>query len=211
MLDWAYKKENRYIIEDEYCSEFSNDSGKTLYSLDSKDRVIYLGSFSKTIAPTFCLGYIVLPDHLMPVWEKMHGFYYPMVSVLDQLVLAEYISNGGYRRNIKKLKSLYNEKRFILFDALRTLCGYGDVFRILPYEGGLHLLLRAETRLHEDAFRDTASEHNVGIYKLSSWERTTSSFIPKNTFMIGFGEMAKDDIIPGIAILNNAWKTLLNQ
>ena len=159
LLDWAYKKENRYIIEDGYCSEFSNDRGETLYSLDSKGRVIYLGSFSKTIAPTFRLGYIVLPERLMPVWEKMHGFYYPMVPILDQLALAEYISSGGYRRNIKKLKSLYNEKYCILFDALRTLRGFGDVFRILPYEGGLHLLLRAETRLHENELKNAASEY----------------------------------------------------
>ncbi len=144
LLNWAYKKENRYIIEDGYCSEFSNDRSETLYSLDSKGKVIYLGSFSKTIAPTF-------------------------------------------------------------------RCGFGDVFRILPYEGGLHLLLRAATRLHENEFKNAASEHGVGIYKLSSWERAASSLIPKNTFMIGFGDISKDDIIPGIAALNSAWETLLEQ
>lgn len=112
---WA-KKENRYIIEDDYESEFSISAkpAETLFSISNKDNVIYLNTFSKTISSSLRVGYMVLPEHLVKDFEEKLGFYSCTVPTFIQFVLTELINNGDFERHInrvrrKKRRELYAE------------------------------------------------------------------------------------------------------
>ena len=114
-IRWA-KKDNRYIIEDDYESEFSISTkpAETLFSISDKDNVIYLNTFSKTISASLRVGYMVLPKHLVKDFEEKLGFYSCTVPTFMQFVLTELINNGDFERHInrvrrKKRKELYSE------------------------------------------------------------------------------------------------------
>lgn len=115
-LRWA-EKNGRYLIEDDFESEFSvsKKPEETLFSHSPGDNVIYMNTFSKTISPSFRTGYMVLPRHLLPVFEHKLGFYSCTVPTFIQLVLAELIANGDFERHInrvrrRKRRELQNKK-----------------------------------------------------------------------------------------------------
>lgn len=104
-IRWA-KKENRYIIEDDYESEFSISAkpAETLFSISNKDNVIYLNTFSKTISSSLRVGYMVLPEHLVKDFEEKLGFYSCTVPTFIQFVLTELINNGDFERHINRVR-----------------------------------------------------------------------------------------------------------
>ena len=104
-IRWA-KKEGRYIIEDDFESEFSVSTKptETLFSLSSNDNVIYLNTFSKTISPSLRIGYMVLPKHLVKMFDEKLGFYSCTVSTFMQYVLTELINNGDFERHINRVR-----------------------------------------------------------------------------------------------------------
>lgn len=104
-LRWASLR-NGMIIEDDFDSEFTllSKPEDTLFSLDTESRVIYMNSFSKTIAPSIRAGYLVLPESMVPYYEARIGFYSCTVPVFDQLVLAEFINNGNFERHINRVR-----------------------------------------------------------------------------------------------------------
>ncbi len=104
-LRWANKNE-RYIIEDNYDSELtvSRKHEDTLFSLAGGKNVIYVNTFSKTIAPSIRIGYMILPESLIDVFEEKLGFYSCTVPVFDQYVLAELLHNGDFERHINRIR-----------------------------------------------------------------------------------------------------------
>ncbi|MBQ9767479.1 MAG: PLP-dependent aminotransferase family protein [Lachnospiraceae bacterium] len=104
-MRWA-AKENRYIVEDDFESEFtiSKKPEETLFSHTADDNVIYMNTFSKTISPSLRVGYMVLPKHLVPEFEKKLGFYSCTVPTFMQYVLAELITNGDFERHINRVR-----------------------------------------------------------------------------------------------------------
>lgn len=104
-IRWA-EQYDRYIIEDDFESEFSVSTkpAETLFALSDKDNVIYLNTFSKTISPSLRIGYMVLPEHLVGVFNEKLGFYSCTVSTFMQYVLAELINNGAFERHINRVR-----------------------------------------------------------------------------------------------------------
>ena len=104
-LRWA-KKRGGYIIEDNYASELtvSKKNEDTVFSLDKSETVIYLNTFSETIAPSMRIGYMVLPRHLVGRFEEKLGFYSCTVPVFEQYVLAELLNNGDFERHINRVR-----------------------------------------------------------------------------------------------------------
>lgn len=104
-IEWA-KARDGYIIEDDFDSEFTllSKAEDTVFSLDEDGRVIYLNTFSKTVAPSFRIGYMVLPDALMPEYEKKLGFYSCTVPVFEQYVLAELLNGGDFERHVNRTR-----------------------------------------------------------------------------------------------------------
>ena len=108
---WAGER-MRYIIEDDYESEFSVSTKptETLFALSHLDNVIYLNTFSKTISPSLRIGYMVLPKHLVSVYEKKLGFYSCTVPTFMQYVLTELIDNGDFERHINRVRRTMRKK-----------------------------------------------------------------------------------------------------
>lgn len=104
-IHWA-SKNNRYIVEDDFESEFSvsKKPEETIFSNSAKDNVIYMNTFSKTISPALRVGYMVLPKHLVTYFEEKLGFYSCTVPTYIQFVLAELISNGDFERHINRVR-----------------------------------------------------------------------------------------------------------
>ena len=104
-IRWA-DREDRYIIEDDFESEFSvsTQPAETLFSLSNRDNVIYLNTFSKTISPSLRIGYMVLPKHLVAHFQKKLGFYSCTVPTFMQYVMTELLSNGDFERHINRVR-----------------------------------------------------------------------------------------------------------
>lgn len=104
-IRWA-EKDGRYIIEDDFESEFSvmAKPAETLFSLSARDNVIYLNTFSKTISPSLRVGYMVLPKHLVDIFEEKLGFYSCTVPTFMQHVLAELLNGGDFERHINRVR-----------------------------------------------------------------------------------------------------------
>lgn len=104
-IQWA-KKRNGYIIEDNYDSELtvSKKNENTVFSLSDGGSVIYMNTFSKTIAPSIRIGYMILPENLLKEFETKLGFYSCTVPVFEQYVLTELLKNGDFERHINRVR-----------------------------------------------------------------------------------------------------------
>ncbi|MBP3334196.1 MAG: PLP-dependent aminotransferase family protein [Clostridia bacterium] len=104
-LKWAESK-RRYIVEDDFDSEFfvPGHPIDSLYSLDSSGKVIYINTFSKSLSPSMRMGYMVLPERLLDIYDEKMGMYSCTVPVLDQYVLAEFIDSGNFERHLNRMR-----------------------------------------------------------------------------------------------------------
>ena len=122
LLKWAAKDPARYIIEDDYDSEFRY-KGKPIPALQGYDRwekVIYIGTFSKSIAPSIRVSYMVLPAPLLKEFQKKSSFLSSTVSRVDQLILQKFIEDGHYERHLNRIRTLYKSRHDTLMGCLKT-------------------------------------------------------------------------------------------
>ena len=113
LLEWAYEKENRYIIEDDFDCEFSA-KGKTIptmFRMDQKERVIYMNTFSKVLISSIRISYLVLPESLMEDYVNTSSFYSCTVSSFEQLTLEKFIRGGYLERHITRMANYYKKLR----------------------------------------------------------------------------------------------------
>jgi GntR family transcriptional regulator/MocR family aminotransferase len=141
LLQWAGRKAATYIVEDDYDSEFTSRARPLppLQCLDRDERVIYIGSSSKTLAPAVRLGYIVAPPHLVGAFSTARAITGLGCGVHVQATLADFIEQGHYARHIRRMNAMYDRRRAILVNALRPALRFG--FRLGPAQTGLHLAL----------------------------------------------------------------------
>lgn len=139
LLQWA-RREGAWILEDDYDSDYRY-RGKPLPSLQGLDgtgRVIYMGSFSKTVLPSLRLGFLVLPDALVEPFRRARAVVDGHSPVPYQAVLADFISEGHFARHIRRMRALYAERQSVLLDSARSeLAGLLELHRS---DGGMHLV-----------------------------------------------------------------------
>lgn len=113
LLAWAAEVPERYIIEDDYDSELRHTGLPVppLFSLDGQGRVLYLSTFSQTIAPSLRIAYLCLPPRLMERLRTQLGFYACAVPSFEQFTLARFIASGDYERHLNRLRKRFREKR----------------------------------------------------------------------------------------------------
>lgn len=146
LLDWA--GEDKWIIEDDYDSEFRFDAHPmpTLQTLDGARRVIYMNTFSKTLAPSIRISYMVLPPALMEQFQKVLGFYSCTVPSFEQYTLARFLSRGYFEKHINRMRKFYKKRRNALVSLLEN-CSFSQKLTILEQDAGLHFLLKVDTAL----------------------------------------------------------------
>ncbi len=174
LLKWAKENDDRYIIEDDYDSEFRflGHPIPPFYSLDS-EKVIYINTFSKSITPAVRISYMVLPHKLMERYRSRMGFYSCTVSGIDQYMLARFIREGYFERHINRMKTLYRTKRDAVIDAIRKSAFSDDVF-ILEENAGLHFLMRINTDISDRELKRCAESEGLRVAFLTEYMQNPS-------------------------------------
>ncbi len=214
LLRWASGEEDRYLIEDDYDSEF-RFRGKpipALQSLDRQGKVIYIGTFSKSIAPAIRVSFMVLPLPLLKVYKRDCAFYSCTVSRIDQRILDEFIRDGYFERHLNKMRKFYRDKHELLLEKLVPL---EKRFTISGENAGLHLLLRTKENVPEGELLAAAAGAGVRVYGMSEYgigasgEGEDAGSIGKGgkpgAVLLGFGGLSLEQIREGVERLEKAW------
>lgn len=201
LLQWA-KEVDAYLIEDDYDAEFRYKGLPIppLSHLDQLERVIYFGTFSKTLIPSIRMSYMVLPKSLAAEFRHFYQHQKPTVSRIDQLVVAEFMHSGYYAKHIEKMRTLYRKKRKTLLEALQTYLP--AEFNIFGDTAGLHVIIQLPEWLEEKRAVELALEMGIAIDPVSKYYQTTT---PQNLVMIGFGAIPLEKIHPVIQTLADGW------
>jgi GntR family transcriptional regulator/MocR family aminotransferase len=203
LLHWAQTR-NGTIIEDDYDSEFRYFGRPipALKGLDSKGNVVYLGSFSKIIPPSIRISYMVLPEKFLDLYQKKSSLYNQATSTIEQLALAQFMSDGHLERQIRRLRKLYYEKRRLFFDAIKTILG--DKVEVNENESGLHTILTVKSKYPARDLGEMALKQGCRVAPVEDyyWE------IPPHKLpqiILYFSKIPAAEIETAIKRLRDAW------
>ena len=204
LLRWAGEEDERYLIEDDYDSEFRY-KGKPIPALQGMDRmgrVIYLGTFSKCIAPAIRVSYLVLPPGLLKRYREKAGFYASTVSRIDQNILYQFLAQGHFERHLNRMRAIYKAKHDILLGAIRPL---EQAFTIRGEHAGIHILLTHRGNWPEERLIRLAADAGVRVYGLSSYDIHPEHQLRSSTVVLGYASLGEDEIRRGAKLLNECW------
>ena len=168
LLAWA--GEEKWIIEDDYDSEFRFDAHPmpAMQSLDRKGRVIYMNTFSKTLAPSIRISYMVLPPALMERFQRQLGFYSCTVASFEQYTLARFLDRGYFEKHINRMRKFYRSRRNALVSLLEN-CPFAGRLTILEQDAGLHFLLKVDTPRSDREMRELLASAGIRVHTLSEY------------------------------------------
>ena len=170
VLSWANEKDSRYIIEDDYDSEF-RINGKplpTLFSIDGSEKVIYMNTFSKSLTSTIRISYMILPVHLANKFYRELSFYSCTVSNFEQYTLAAFIRKGFFERHINRMRLYYSRKRKYLLESLAG-SKLSRICEVKENESGLHFLIRLDTGYSEQDVREKLENRCIRLQPVSDY------------------------------------------
>ncbi len=204
LLRWAAEEPGRYIVEDDYDSEYRY-KGKPIPALqgyDAHEKVIYLGTFSRSVAPAIRLSYMVLPRPLLEVYEKRHGFVHSTVSKVDQLIMQRFLEEGYYERHLNKTRALYKSRHDALLEGLKSM---SDILTISGENAGVHLLLTFRNGMTEKELIERAGKEDIRVYGLSEY-RIRKDREEKPTILLGYANLTEEQIREALGILNRCFR-----
>ena len=172
LLHWAAEKEDRWIIEDDYDSEFRFNAHPmpALHTLNGGEKVIYLNTFSKTLAPSIRISYMVLPGQLMAEFRKNLGFYSCTVPSFEQHTLERFLSRGHFEKHINRMRKFYKSIRNRVVDAI-VHSPAASKLTILEEHAGLHFLVQVDLPLTDAQLVTKCRELGLRVAALSSYYR----------------------------------------
>lgn len=187
-------KKIKYVIEDDYDSEFkySKRPVPALKSIDVNDKVIYIGSFSKSISPSFRVSFMVLPFDLVEKYNKIFKFFICPVSIMVQKMLTTFIETGEFEKHLNRMRKIYSKKRQLLIDMLSER---KDI-TIRGADAGLHVVLEYPKNYSEEYIVKKAKEKKIKVYGLSSYG--TKREIP--SILLGFATLSEEKLKEGIKL-----------
>ena len=186
LLRWAEAREGRYIIEDDYDSEFRFTLRPipTLQSIDRAGRVIYVNTFSRTLAPSLRISYMVLPKSLTEHYRAQLGFYSSTVPAMEQHTLARFLDEGYFEAHINRMRKSYRAQRDAVIDTILQ-SPLGEHCRVSGEDAGLHFLLTIDTKCTDHVLRADAEGRGVRLSFLSDFALRPGS-APQHTLVIHY-------------------------
>ena len=204
LLAWAAERPDRYIIEDDYDSEF-RFSGRpipALQSLDQEGRVVYLNTFAKSLAPSLRIGYMVLPPALAERFRRDFLFYSSTVPSFEQYTLARFLEGGHFERHIARMRVEYRERKAVLTACVREL---GIPGTLSGADAGLHMLLRVENGMAEEELTARAHEQGVAVHPLSAYHLAPPPQDAPATLVMGYARLSAAELHEAFRRLRTAW------
>lgn len=170
LLAWASEKPERFIIEDDYDSEFRlvGRPIPALYSIDTEERVIYMNTFSKTLASAVRLAYMVLPFSLLGRFHERLGFYASTVSNFEQLTVAKFIDEGFLEKHVNRMRTHYAKQRFAVLEAIAH-SPIAPFCKVKENHSGLHFVIELKTQRKDAELEAMLLSQGVRLKALSSY------------------------------------------
>lgn len=204
LLDWANREQNRYIIEDDYDSELRY-KGKPIPSLqgsDAQDKVIYTGTFSKSISPAIRMGYMILPKSLFEAYMGIK-FFGNTVSRIDQRLVEEFMAAGSFERHLNSMRKIYKNKHDVILAKIK---GWRNT-RVSGENAGAHILLTITNGMMEKELTKKAADAGIKVYPLLDYYIEASDLVKREpTIIIGYARLGEEEIVKGLEILKEQWK-----
>ena len=204
LLQWA-KEQDGWIIEDDYDSEFrfAAHPMPTMQALDPSGRVIYMNTFSKTLAPSIRISYLVLPDRLMEEFQQRLGFYSCTVPSFEQYTLARFLSRGHFEKHINRMRKFYRSRRNRIVSLLEQ-CAYADRLTIQELDAGLHFLVKVDTPLPDDALVARLAGAGIRIRCLSSYYHD-DAHRDSHCLVVNYSSLREENLAEALARLETAF------
>ena len=205
LLRWAEEQEGRWILEDDYDSEFRfvGRPIPTLFSVDDSGQVVYLNTFSKTIAPSIRISFMVLPRRLLADFRQKLGFYACTVSAFEQYTLAQFLSGGWYEKHLSRMRKHYRQKRDAVIAALRQ-SPLSPHAAIAEEDAGLHFLLRLDGAPPDDVLRRAAEERGIRLAMLSDYYQSPRE-APQHVLVVNYTGIDTEKLPTALARLAELW------
>jgi len=190
LLEWAHRSSS-WIIEDDYDNEYRYEAMPvaSLQGLDSESRVIYIGTFSKTLFPSLRVGYVVIPPDLIQRFLSVRNTMDVCPPHLYQVVLEDFIREGHLARHIRRTRLLYGERRNILVEAIRN--EFGTSMEVLGADAGVHIVTTLPKGLFDRPLAKAAARQDLWLWPLSSCYLSKGA---RQGFILGFGSTAPRQI-----------------
>ncbi len=186
LLHWAEKGKGRYMIEDDYDSEF-RFTGRpipALKSIDDGGRVIYMNTFSRSLAPSLRISYMVLPTGLLEEYRNKLGFYSCTVPAIEQDTLASFLEEGYFDAHISRMRVYYRSRRDEVLESVRKSPLAGRC-RILGEEAGLHFLLELDTAKGDGELEQLAERKGIRLSFLTQYQLQPGA-APEHTLVVNY-------------------------
>ncbi len=202
ILDWANKSSDRYIIEADFDLDFSvKGKSKPVFAMDNSEKVIFLGTFCRSLAPSFKTAFLILPKKLKDNFNECLPYYTCLEAGIQQQVIAKYIRSGKYAAHAEKLRNAYAVKRRLLLNEIQS-----PYIKIYGVSSGTYLIASVSNGMTEEELKKSAAAHGVKLIPLSACLIRHTDLLPINSFILGFGELSADEIAAAARNLNTAWK-----
>lgn len=168
LLEWAAAN-NAWIIEDDYDGEFhyTRKVLPALKSLDIEDRVIYMGTFSKTVMPALRISYLVMPRSTLNAFHETGEIIESGQPVLTQKIVASFLNEGHFFRHLKKMRTLYHQRRQKMLDALHQV--FPDLFDVEVNDGGMHIIAFLRHGIGDVHLAQIWQKKQLKVSPLSEW------------------------------------------
>ena len=202
--------ENRdaWIVEDDYDSEFRYRGLPlpAMQSMDQAGRVIYLGTFSKTLLPSFRLGYMVVPRRLAAAFANAKAVIDRHPPLLEQITLANFIKSGDFSAHIRRMRKLYESRQAVLIQEVRDQCG--ESLKVMPADTGMHVVALLPDEIDDLVFCRKALGSGLSLRALSIYYLGP---FPKMGLILGFASTAPDRMRSGARTLRAMLSKYSNQ
>ncbi|MGG3639985.1 PLP-dependent aminotransferase family protein [Bacillus gobiensis] len=203
LLQWAAEHDG-FIIEDDYDSEFRYQGRPipALQGLDKSGRVIYMGTFSKSLLSGIRISYMVLPESLILKYKDKKAFLEPTASLIHMQTLERFMEEGWWEKHLRRMKNVYKKKHAFLLSAITRF--FGERVKVIGQHSGLHIVIEVNDGRSESELVRKAEEKGVRVYPTSPYWITFDTQLPPR-LLLGFGGLSENELEAGIRLLKEAW------